>query len=126
MIRARVDQLGAGREVVIVVPGREQATAHVVPTAEAVVLRDELTAAIDAVRGVAGPDLEALAAYAEGFATGADCRPRITNLDPALMTHWDRGRYDGAAAAKKALDAYPERMRWEAEIARRNRESDRG
>lgn len=34
--------------------------------------------------------------------------------------------YDGAAAAKKALDAYPERMRWEAEIARRNRESDRG
>jgi hypothetical protein len=126
MIRARVDQVSGGREVVIVVPGREQATAHVVPMAEAAVLRDELTAAIDEVRGVDGAAAAALAAYAEGFATGADCRSRVTNLDPAVMTHWDRGRYDGAAAAKKALDAYPERMRWEAEVARRSREDGRG
>lgn len=46
-IRAKVIDDGHGLRVAIVVPGREQATAHVLSAGEAIKLRDELGEAID-------------------------------------------------------------------------------
>ena len=45
-IRAKVIDDGHGLRVAIVVPGREQATAHVLSVGEAIALRDELGEAI--------------------------------------------------------------------------------
>jgi len=46
-IKAKVIDDGHGLRVAIVVPGREQATAHVLSVGEAIKLRDELGEAID-------------------------------------------------------------------------------